>query len=353
MHIKGDTVFFEKCDMHFVKKMGLQQAADMALNFKTVSPLPFLYDTYQTAAFFHISRKALFRLVKNAAQEYRLIRIKKKNGGYRTLYAPSPALRACQQRIRQDILDKLPVSKYAAAYIKGRTLIGNASPHVGKRFLLKLDLTDFFGSICFEQVYSAAFHTAYFSKQTGVLLAALCCWEGVLPQGAPTSPALSNLVMRRFDDTIGEWCARRSISYTRYCDDMAFSSDRPLFSAYLKAKSLLNDMGFELNESKTHFVSNAGRQSVTGLTVNQKVSAARGYKHGLRQEVYYALKFGLEESIIRGGKTAFLNGGVPDVNRYYQHLLGRLHFVVQIEPQNVWFQNALKQLKASSGKAAC
>lgn len=140
--------------------------------------------------------------------------------------------------------------------------------------MLKLDIADFFGSIRFDQVYSAAFNTRYFPRQIGVMLATLCCRKDALPQGAPTSPALSNVVMRHFDQSIGRWCERRGISYTRYCDDMTFSSDKPLFVVYQKAKTILEEMGFELNEKKTRFVTNANRQSVTGLTVNEKVAVS-------------------------------------------------------------------------------
>ena len=125
-----------------------------------------------------------------------------------------------------------------------------------------------------------------------------------LPQGAPTSPALSNLVMRNFDTNMARWCQRRAIVYTQYCDDLTFSADRPLFAVYSKAKNMLAEMGFDLNEAKTHFITNAGRQSVTGLTVNEKVSVPAGYKRSLRQEVYYALRFGLADGIERTQKEA-------------------------------------------------
>lgn len=345
MQIQGDTVQFSECDMAFVKKFGIAAATEMVLDYKSVQPLPFIYDTHQLADYFKIGRRKLFYYAKNADTQYRAITVKKKNGGVRQLYAPSTELRALQTKILRRILVKLPISKYATAYAKGRTLYENAAPHTGKRYLLKLDITDFFGSIRFEQVYSAAFHTRYFPKQIGVMLTALCCREDVLPQGAPTSPALSNLVMRNFDDAVGKWCAARGIAYTRYCDDMTFSADVPLYAVYQKVTAMLRDMGFVLNERKTRFVTNTVRQSVTGLTVNEKVSVSTDYKRRLRQEVYYALKFGLANSILHANRTEFTEHGVPNPERYRQYLTGRLSFVLQIEPQNEWFRAAYRKLK--------
>lgn len=345
MLVKGDSVLFGADDMHFVQTFGVREAVEMVLNFRNVCCLPFLYDTYQLAAFLELQRKELFWLTRNSDGEYQQLTIPKKNGKERVLHAPSPILKSCQQKILSHILSELPVSRYATAYRRDSRLAENAAPHTGKRYLLKLDITDFFGSIRFEQVYSAAFHTRYFPKQIGVMLTTLCCRQDALPQGAPTSPALSNLVMKNFDDAMGAWCKQRGIAYTRYCDDMTFSSDRPLYVVYTKAKSMLAEMGFEVNERKTHFVTHASRQSVTGLTVNEKVSVSGEYKRKLRQEVHYALKFGLKESILHANRTDFLCDGQPDVERYYAHLIGRLQFVLQIEPDNEWFRKAFLAMR--------
>lgn len=347
MRITKNKVIFEESDMAFVQKFGIMEAAEMVLDYKSRCSLPFIYDTYQLSEFFVIGRSRLFDLVKNCDKSYQPIQLPKKCGGFRQIYAPDDRLKKYQNIILHKIISKMPVSKYATAYKKGGTLVQNASPHVGKRYLLKLDITDFFGSICFEQIYNAAFNTRYFPKQIGVILTKLCSRNGVLPQGAPTSPALSNIVMRNFDDNIGKWCERHGISYTRYCDDMTFSSNQPLYTVYQKAKAMLEEMGFELNEKKTRFVTNANRQSVTGLTVNEKVAVQSDYKRTLRQEVHYVLKFGLVENIIRIDRKDFITGGFPNVEKYYHNLLGRVAFVLQIEPENTWFQKALIELKTS------
>lgn len=347
MRITENKIIFEYSDMKFVKKFGAVRAADMVFEYKSLNSLPFIYDTDQLARFLKLGTKDLFLLSKNCSKFYEPLLLKKKNGKVRQLYAPNDYLKERQHIILSKIISKLPVSEYATAYKEGSSLFQNALPHVGKRYLLKMDITDFFGSISSEQVYCTAFNTRYYPKQIGLILTELCCKNGFLPQGAPTSPALSNIVMRNFDNNIGYWCDKHGISYTRYCDDMTFSSDKPLYAVYQKVREMLEEMFFELNEKKTHFITNANRQSVTGLTVNDKVSVSAEYKRKLRQEVYYALKYGLSESIIYADKKDFMVNGVPNTEKYYNNLLGRIAFVLQIEPENTWFQNALMKLKTN------
>ena len=150
--------------------------------------------------------------------------------------------------------------------------------------------------------------------------------------------------MKNFDDIIGNWCKERNIAYTRYCDDLTFSADAPLYNVYIKVKNMLEKRGFEINQSKTKFVTNASSQRVTGLTVNEKVSIPSDYKRSLRQEVYYVLKFGLPDAILKGKRHDFINNDKLRITSYYNHLKGRINYVLQIEPQNKWFSEALKRL---------
>ena len=139
------------------------------------------------------------------------------------------------------------------------------------------------------------------------------------------------------------WCKAHGITYTRYCDDLTFSGDRPLYTAYLKAKGMLEERGFEINEAKTHFITSSKQQTVTGLTVNQKVSVPAEYKRRLRQEIYYSLKFGFADAVIHQQHTDFLKKERPGVS-YCHHLLGKVNYVLSIEPENLWFRNARSSL---------
>lgn len=347
MYIRENgTIYFHEWDRPFVAKFGEHTATQMVLAFQAEHRgLPFLYDTHQLAAFLQMNRKRLFDLVKQVDEHYDQVKIVQKNGKMRVLHVPDGALKAVQRQIQRNILMHFLPSPHATAYIRRRTLVDNAAPHVGKKYLLKLDITDFFGSIQFAQVYRSAFCSPYFPKQAGVLLTRLCCWQGALPQGAPTSPALSNLVMKSFDVYLGDWCQKHAIAYTRYCDDMTFSADRPLYIVYQKVQIMLEHMGFSLHEDKTCFVTRASRQCVTGLTVNETVSVSRVYKRQLRQELYYAQKFGLADSLRHTQRREFFTGDTPDVERYRNHLLGQVGFVLQVEPENGWFQHARDALR--------
>ncbi len=290
----------------------------------------------------------LYFLSKNADADYREVVIPKKNGGVRILHTPRRDLKEVQRNILRNILSEKKISEYATAYQKGKSLFHNASPHVGHKYLLKMDISDFFGSITFRQVLSSAFPSTIYPKQIGVMLTRLCTKDKVLPQGAPTSPALSNIVMKNFDEILGAWCKERGITYTRYCDDLTFSGDTPLYDLSLKVTDMLTRRGFLVNKAKTHFLTNASSQRVTGLCVNEKVSIPADYKRGLRQEVYYAIRFGLEKAMARRGPGKYIfDDGTLNTEGYYYHLIGCINYVLQIEPQNKWFREAKEKLLAT------
>ena len=352
MYVSNDIVVFDSCDIHFVKKFGVQEATEMVQNFYTLNSHPFIYDTYQLASLLEIDRKTLFKMARKHNLYYHDISIKKSNGTLRQINAPTNRLKYIQKQILHTILEKFPVSEYATAYKRGTPITANAIPHKNRKYLLKMDLEDFFGSITFIQVYRNVFNTRYFPKQIGTILTELCCKDDVLPQGAPTSPMLSNLVMRHFDDTIGNWCKKRGISYTRYSDDMTFSGDVPLYFVYEKVCRILKKMGFEINEKKTHFITNASRQTVTGLTVNDEVRIPADYKRKLRQEVYYALKYTVEGSLKHTKNTDYVSTHytyigsyeVYECHKYLNHLLGQINYVLGVEPENKYFRDAKKKL---------
>ncbi|MCI8575687.1 MAG: RNA-directed DNA polymerase [Bacilli bacterium] len=183
--------------------------------------------------------KTIYSISNNIESNYRIYKIKKNNGKYRTIYEPNPLLKKIQKKILINILNNKSISKYAKAYHKGISLKENAILHVNKKVLLKLDIRNFFENISFLDIYNSCFSIEYFPKSVGMLLTYLCTYNEHLTQGSPTSAYISNLVMKDFDEEIGSWCDLNKITYTRYSDDMTFSGDFNPSKIITKVRSLL------------------------------------------------------------------------------------------------------------------
>ncbi len=258
----------------------------------------------------------------------------------RVLCVPNGYLKAVQRRILGLCLYKLPVSQYATAYRKGFSLLDNASPHTGKEYVVKLDISGFFDSIDEDMVYSVM-KRFRFSVPATSLLTHLCVYNGVLPQGAPTSPYIANLVMKHFDEQLGRWCLKHGITYTRYCDDMTFSGTREAVKATQlipEVRKRLSRQGFILNDKKTVVVGRSGQQRVTGIVVNEKPQVPREIRRAIRQEVYYCTKFGVKESLARRGSS-------ETPQQYLSSLLGRIGFALQTDRSNTEMQEYYSRIK--------
>jgi retron-type reverse transcriptase len=271
-----------------------------------------------------ISARTLYRLSNNIGKHYREKQIPKSDGTMRSLSVPDEILKKVQRAIAERLLVYEPVSVYAKAYRIGGTPIANASPHVGKGQILKLDILHFFDSISYSSVKEKCFPEKKYAEQIRILLAMLCYHGDSLPQGAPTSPAISNIVMRDFDIEVGNWCAERKIAYSRYCDDMTFSGDFDEKEIIALVKKELKGLGLFLKDSKTKVVTSEKRQTATGIVVNEKINLTKEYKKKIRQEMYYIKKFGLENHA--------KNQGITDSFGYLSSLRGRIAFVLQTCP---------------------
>jgi len=276
----------------------------------------------------------LYSLSKEPERHYHQRTIAKRTGGERRLLVPDGLLKRVQRQILQRHLARQPISIYATAYHKGAFIRDNAAVHVGQPMLLKLDVRDFFSSILFSDVLSACFPSTRYVSAVGVLLTSLCCYQGYLPQGAPTSPAISNLVLRGFDDWLGRWCAAQEIRYTRYSDDMTFSGDFDAALLRRRVAGALQARGFTLHQQKTRLCTSNMRQMVTGVVVNETPQAAREYRRDLRQAVYYCKRYGVLSHLARRMGVAEADITPVQAQRYLQSLLSKLHFVLQLRPDD-------------------
>jgi len=288
------------------------------------------------------SARTLYSVSNELHRHYRPAKIPKANGEWRELCVPDELLKAIQRSIVSNLLVYEEVSPHATAYRYGGSTVKNASLHVGKPMLLKLDIRRFFDSIIYPLVKEKVFPAERYSEKNRVLLTMLCMYKDALPQGAPTSPAVSNIIMKDFDNTVGRWCHSRAISYTRYCDDMTFSGDFCPDVVVQFVKAELHRLGLFLNDRKTVRAHSGQRKAVTGIVVNEKLNISSDYRRKLRQELYYLRKFGFEEHIARLGLDV-------TQEQYFRSLLGRVNYVLQITPDNaemreysMWLLNRLK-----------
>lgn len=199
--------------------------------------------------------------------------------------------------------------------------------------VLKLDILHFFDSIRYSDVKKNVFPAEIYAEPLRILLTMLCYCRDALPQGAPTSPAITNILLRDFDEGIGLWCRERGIVYTRYCDDLTFSGDFAPEDVIAFVRRELKALGFLLNEQKTRIQRPGTRQCVTGIVVNEKPNLPGDYRRNLRQELYYCRKFGIEAHLQKIGLD------IPE-ETYRMRLLGKVSYALQVRPEDQELRNA-------------
>ena len=287
-----------------------------------------------------LSAKTLYAVSNNLNKHYRKASLPKKSGGYRNLSVPDKVLKSIQKRIAEILLIHSPTSRYAKAYRFGSSTLRNAKHHVGKQVVLKLDILHFFDSFRYSTVKNKVFPEEIYAEPLRILLTMLCYHKDALPQGAPSSPAITNIILYEFDEQIGQWCRAHGIAYTRYCDDMTFSGDFEPSEVIRYVRLELKKMGFLLNEQKTRIQRPGQQQTVTGIVVNEKLSIPADYRRKLRQELYYCRKFGILEHMQKIGLE------IPE-DTYRMQLLGKVNYVLQVHHNDKDMLDARKWLQQS------
>jgi RNA-directed DNA polymerase len=267
--------------------------------------------------------------------------VPKKSGGTRTLAAPHRKLKEAQRWILGNVAWRFPVTEAAHGFVSGRGIVTNANPHVGKAVVVNLDLSDFFPTIIFPRV-RAVFERYGYSGSVATILALLCTdcpraavtYAGVkyeaatgprgLPQGAPTSPAISNQVARKLDKRLLGVAKKLGLTYTRYADDLTFSGGEELAGKIgwllAKVRNIARAEGFAVNEKKTRVMRRSTAQTVTGVVVNDKPSISRDELRRLRAILHRAKAEGLD---------AQNREGRPNFREW---LLGKIAFVYMVRP---------------------
>ncbi|NHF58124.1 RNA-directed DNA polymerase [Flavobacteriaceae bacterium TP-CH-4] len=244
--------------------------------------------------YFPEGEKKLFRVGSinyyafHAQKRYYTFDIPKKNGSTRRINAPVYQLKLLQQCINQLLHLIFKPHHTAHGFLLGRNVVTNAGIHAGKQEVLNVDLQDFFSSIKFRRVKAVLelppFNLTGKKEKVAFLISNLCCNNGVLPQGAPTSPLLTNIVCQRLDRKLFQLAKTSKARYSRYADDITFSSNNAIFNdEFIKELNYqIENEGFLLNEAKTRIQDRRQRQEVTGLVVNKKVNINRDFIRKIR-----------------------------------------------------------------------
>lgn len=291
------------------------------------------------AALLGVEVNRLEEILNNVSGHYQEFWMRKRSGGYRMISAPDKDLQAIQSTIYSRILSSVTIVHPAAVGFRcGRSVVDNAAPHLGKRYVLKMDIHDFFGSIRSPRVRQT-FKKIGYPENVSKVLGALCCLHRHLPQGAPTSPALSNIVGYEMDRKLAALAAEYGLTYTRYADDLTFSGDVfPKEQIIPQVKRIIRDEKFEPNHKKTHFMNQSSRKIITGVSVASgvKLTIPKSKKREIRKNVYFILTKGLAEHQRRIGSHD---------PAYLKRLIGMLCYWRAIEPDNTYASDSIAALK--------
>lgn len=301
----------------------------------------------------YIESRALYDLLKDTSDCYHIIEIPKHGGPeMRTVFRLESILSDYQNFVRKKILtplDEAYTSPYAFAYRKGISIRDNAKVHEHSRYMLKLDIRHFFESTRKSLVFEM--FRKYTSYNTNILgmLTRIVCNNGFLCQGASTSPQIVNLILADFDHNVGSLCGAMGIRYSRYCDDMIFSSDEffpyELLVEFIRGE--LKRYHYRLNEKKTCFLGPSSRKSVTGSVVNDRVRASRSYRKKVRQDLYYMDKYGVKNHLDHVRPPWYSGKGTDyELGHAVASLKGRIGFIAMLDPDEVFLEEAKKTLES-------
>lgn len=294
-----------------------------------------------------IKEKSLryFLYSKEQKNKYKKFKIKKKNGSERIIYAPNSGLKGIQKKLSYilNVIYKPKICAYG--FIKNKNIIDNAKNHTKSRMVLNIDLKDFFTQIHFGRVRGMLMNKPYsLSDEAATTIAQISCVDGFLPQGSPSSPVLTNMICKPLDNQLLKLSKKNKIKYTRYADDITFStygnfSHNIVFGEVgnlrlgRELEDILTRNSFLVNEDKIFLNSNQNRQEVTGLIVNNFPNIKREYIKNIRAILYCCEKKGVYNAAILYIKKGFCKNS--DIVAKYK------------DPKNtniveLWFKNVLK-----------
>lgn len=244
---------------------------------------------------------------------YKSFNIPKKSGGIRTISAPITALKIIQRKLNQILQAVYKVKPSVHGFVLSRNVVTNAKGHLRKKYVLNIDLKDFFSSINFGRVRGMFMGIPYLrNPKVATILAQICCFDNALPQGAPTSPVVSNMICAKMDSQLQRLANKYKCFYTRYADDITISTPRSKFPISFVSNekvgdsyqiqigesllSVIESNSFAVNYSKVYLRSSSKRQEVTGIITNIKPNLRRKYINQIRAMLHAWEKYGLKKA---------------------------------------------------------
>jgi hypothetical protein len=259
----------------------------------------------------NVSKADLVLASRNAkGYGYHTFRLPKRSGGNRTIRAPRRRLAEIQRSIANFVSTRLSTGESVHGFVRNRNIISNAKHHCNREFLLTLDICDFFDSVFEEAIAEQLMRPPIsLAREAALLVAKIVTHEGVLPQGASTSPVMSNLVCRQMDSELRLLALQCRCHYTRYADDLAFSTDEDKFPVDVaeevgpapghvmvsgRVQEILGRYGFKVNFKKVHLLRRHERQAVCGVIVNEKLSVRNSIARSIRSMLHGIERYGIE-----------------------------------------------------------
>lgn len=349
-----DDKLWENADLFDVERIALTASSFVRPRGRYADlDLPKLDDAKALAEWLQVDMETLDWLARTrrfdslAQHHYRLRLVPKKSGGFRPIEVPKPQLKAVQRRILDALLVKLPTHAACFGFVRGRSPLMAARKHTGRALVVRLDLVDFFLSIHATRV-TGTLRAAGFPEEVAYRLSRMMTTSAVpsvvqpfrpsneseitplaqlkqrlrtphLPQGAPTSPMLANLVCHHLDARLDGLATQFGVTYTRYADDLTFSGDAEFARSVERfvhlAVSIAADESFHVSPKKTRVMRAHDRQEVLGIIVNEKANIARETWDDLRAALHHVGLHGFEKAHWRGApmNEAQLNGRIAQV----------------------------------------
>ncbi|MBU1809114.1 MAG: trypsin-like peptidase domain-containing protein [Candidatus Omnitrophica bacterium] len=258
------------------------------------------------------SRYLKYLLYHPKKTHYKIFFIKKKSGNLRKICAPISSLKIIQQKLAHVLYLIYAAKPSTHGFCPNKSIVTNAQLHIKKKYVFNIDIKDFFPSINFGRVYGMFNGWPYgLPSRVSAVLSKICCNDNELPQGAPTSPIISNMICAKLDSKLQELAKRCNITYSRYADDITFSSTSRLPKEIVefeildssvaittgeRLRGVLNNNGFEINNEKVRLKYKTNRQEVTGLTVNEITNTKRRYVKQVRAMLNAWEKYGLKKA---------------------------------------------------------